>query len=171
MADLGRTVFVETEGVLLRRRIFSFRPGPHLFLAVRLNGAERFHDRHAEREGVYRAAMEGIRAARLSGFLICAKTTVFEDTDPQDFEALGKMIGTLGLDGWVVTRAPGASRSDAMEKMMEAAREMSGRRCAAFSKLVEAAEEMANVRLPVIAGVSFGEEPHEEAIEQEVRVP
>jgi MoaA/NifB/PqqE/SkfB family radical SAM enzyme len=140
IADLGRTVFVETDGVLLRRRIFSFRPVPGMYLTVRLAGTEAFHDRHENRAGVYRAAIEGIRAARLSGFLICAKTTVLEDTDLKEMAALKKLINELELDGWVVTQAAKAAPDSAIEETLAGTREMIGRRWAKFSRMVEESE-------------------------------
>jgi hypothetical protein len=171
IADLAKTVFLETDGVLLRRRIFSFRPVAHTFLTVQLNGTEGFHDRHAQREGIYRAAIEGIRAARLSGFMICAKTAMFDDTDACELEGLRKTIEELELDGWVVTRGAGVAESVAIRKTIEASRKMSGGRWAAFSKMVEASEQMAGATTPAAGRILPGEEQGEESFEQEVRVP
>jgi MoaA/NifB/PqqE/SkfB family radical SAM enzyme len=171
IADLNRTVFVETDGVLLRRRVFSFRPVPRVFLTVRLNGTESSHDRRAGRPGVYRGAIEGIRAARLSGFMICLKTTVFEDTDLQDLSEFRKSIGHLGLDGWVVTPAVGRFQNAASEKKLQAVREMSRGKWAAFSRLVEASEAGKHVYSAVNTESIESEQPREEAYEQEVRVP
>jgi sulfatase maturation enzyme AslB (radical SAM superfamily) len=171
IADLGRTVFVETNGVLLRRRIFSFRPVPKVFLAVQLNGTERSHDVRAGKNGTFRMALEGIRAAQLSGFLVCAKTTVFEDTGLGDVSELKKHIDALGLDGWMVTRAAGITQNAAAEKVLGAARVMSGRSWAAFSRLVEETEEVASALSRVNAGILAGDGQREEAFEQEVRVP
>lgn len=171
IADLGLTVFVETDGVLLRRKIFSFRPVPRIFLTVQLNGIESYHDRHAGQMGTYRAAIEGIRAARLSGFMICAKTTVFEDTDLPDISELKRSIDSLALDGWMVTLGAGVSEGASLGKKLEAAWNICGGRWAAFSRLVKAAEEIRPVPLPMSAGNAVGEGAREGAYEQEVRVP
>src|SRR5713101_9724612 len=68
----GHFVFLETDGALLRRRIHEFQPVSRLFLTVRLeSGAERGASK-STRTSAFELAAEGIRAARLSGFLICA---------------------------------------------------------------------------------------------------
>src|SRR5262249_41200769 len=64
----GRNVFVHTDGQQLRQRIHEFRPDARLFLTVELFGREAFHDRSAGKSGAFQRAMEGIRAAKLSGF-------------------------------------------------------------------------------------------------------
>src|SRR5713226_44033 len=57
----GHFVFLETDGALLRRRIHEFQPVSRLFLTVRLDPVRL-------EAGPPPLAVEGIRAARLSGF-------------------------------------------------------------------------------------------------------
>jgi len=168
IVDLGRTVFVETDGVLLRKHVFSFRPVAQLFLVVQLNGMESTHDRRAGRAGLWRTAMEGIRAARLSGFMVCAKTKVFEDTTLEEIRKLREATQELDLDGWVITSGV---QTDAVAKIVMESREIVGRSWADFSRMVELSEaELLTQGEDTDADVFSGEEPQEE-VEEGVRVP
>jgi len=168
IVDLDRTVFVETDGVLLRRHIFSFRPIARLFLVVQLNGSERAHDRRVGRAGLWRTAMEGIRAARLSGFMVCAKTKIFEDTTLEEVRRLRELTEELGVDGWMITAS---DRTDAVAKVVAESREMAGRSWANFSSMVELSEaELVVQGEDTDANVFSREEPQEE-VEEGVRVP
>jgi hypothetical protein len=171
VVDGGRTVFVETDGALLRRCVFSFRPVAQLFLAVQLDGMESSHDRRTGRAGLRRAAMEGIRAAKLSGFMICAMTRVYENTDLEEIAELHKEIASLDLDGWVIMLVPGETAASPLQKKVLAVRAMAGSGWASFSRLVEL-----TVRLPITqrAAVDRGfssSETHQDACEEGVRVP
>jgi hypothetical protein len=122
----GHFVFLETNGTLLRRRIHEFQPHPNLFLAVRLD--ER-------RKPAFELALEGIRAARLSGFFIVAHSLVGEDADISELDRLAVLLPELQVDGWLVSAA---SASDAAVRKAGDARSLipspSWRR---FSKRVE----------------------------------
>ena len=54
---------------------------------TRTRGPRRREHRPAavEREGVFKAAIDGIKAAKKAGFLVCTNTTVFKETDVRDF--------------------------------------------------------------------------------------
>ena len=41
-----------------------------------------------ERDGVFDAAVEGIKAAKKAGFLVCTNTTVYKETDMDEIDAL-----------------------------------------------------------------------------------
>ncbi len=73
--------FVEMDETLLRRRIHEFRPVSRLYLVLPLNGLEDVHDSRAQHTGNFRATMEAIRTAKLSGFHICIETTIFPRFD------------------------------------------------------------------------------------------
>jgi sulfatase maturation enzyme AslB (radical SAM superfamily) len=169
--DCRRTVFVETDGALLRRCIFSFRPAPQLFLAVQLDGLESSHDRRAGHAGLYRAAMEGIRAARLSGFMICLVTRIYEDTDLHEVEELRTTMASLDLDGWVIMAALQGAAAPALEKKLLAARALAGSGWGNFSRLVELTEWPPLPQSASIEGASVPGESREEACEEGVRVP
>jgi hypothetical protein len=90
----GHYVFVETHGNLLRRRIHEFQPLPRIFLTVRMNASEPQHSA---------LAVEGIRAARLSGFYIAVHTRVNGNANLSELEQLRELLFELDVDGWMIT--------------------------------------------------------------------
>jgi MoaA/NifB/PqqE/SkfB family radical SAM enzyme len=109
IAGIGRHVFLETDGALLRRRIHEFRPASRLFLTVQLNGFEESHDLRAGRAGSFRAAVEGIRVAKLSGFLFCVHARIHSATNLKEIAGLIQFAQTLGVDGFVISPANAVS--------------------------------------------------------------
>src|SRR5262245_9653205 len=77
LVDGGRHASVCTHGMCLRRRLRWFRPSSHLFFNVHLDGLEPTHDQLVERRGVFREAIEGVKAAKDAGFLVCSNTTIY----------------------------------------------------------------------------------------------
>src|SRR6266481_9818875 len=142
IAGIGRHVFVETDGALLRRRIHEFRPVSRLFLVFKLHGLETAHDLRARLPGAFQAAMEGLRVARLSGFLTCVHARIDEETKLSDVAELIRHAKTLDVDGVVISQAGSdnsASRSgEALRWKTAQARKLIGNRWwESFSRLVE----------------------------------
>ncbi len=102
IAQGGHYVFLETSGILLRRRLHEFQPVPRLFLTVRLN---------APAAGL---AVEGLRAARLSGFFTVVHSNVRDVSDIAELKNLRLFLGGNDVDGWVITTAS-ADRTAARE--------------------------------------------------------
>jgi hypothetical protein len=119
LAEAGRYVFLQTDGLLLRRRIHEFRPSSRLYLTIRFDGDELSHDRRNGRSGCYRLAVEGIRTARLSGFMICAHVVLHPDTTQAELENLQVEVRKMGVDGMVMTRS---QLTRDLERMMAEAR-------------------------------------------------
>jgi MoaA/NifB/PqqE/SkfB family radical SAM enzyme len=145
IVDTNRHVFVQTGGASLRRRIHEFRPVSRLFLTVQFEGFELRHDLRARREGAFHHAVDGIRAAKLSGFLVCAQVTLHADTELAELEQLRVFLETQDVDGFVVTPANGFLTATAGEKEKQALRsklreahdQIRSRRWRLFSRLVE----------------------------------
>jgi MoaA/NifB/PqqE/SkfB family radical SAM enzyme len=147
IADRGRNVFVETDGALLRQRIFSFRPVSRLFLCVSLYGPEAVHDSHVGRVGVFRAAIAGIHAAKLSGFYVCALTEISQDSELSELAELSGLLGILDVDGWIVVPAPRAtSRAEMPGKLREARELIQNRGWEKFSRLLDLSPPVASAR-------------------------
>ena len=122
--NLGRTVFIEIDGTLLRRRIHEFRPVSRLYLVLPLNGLEAAHDLRAQHPGNFRATIESIRTAKLSGFHICVETKIFADTQLSDLRELAEFIPKLDIDGWIHTCPPFSAAAQPTEEKLTAAREV-----------------------------------------------
>ena len=70
--DRGRHIILCTNGMFIRKRLHEFKPTSSFFFNVHLDGLERTHDLCVERDGVFREAIEGIKAAKAAGFLVCS---------------------------------------------------------------------------------------------------
>jgi hypothetical protein len=141
IVDSGRHVFVTTDGMLLRRRIHEFRPVSRLFLTVQFQGGEKLHDARVGRVGAFRDALDGIRTAKLSGFLVCAQIPVYPDTGNAE---LREILVKRDVDGFIVypglhseTVEQGGNPNLALRtKLSEAWARIPGRRWRWFSQLL-----------------------------------
>src|SRR5262249_57744689 len=93
--------------MLMKRKRHEFRPTSRFFFNVHLDGLEETHDRAVERAGVFRAAVEGIVAAKKAGFLVCTNTTIFKETDLGEVDRLFAYLTRLGVDGFLLAPAYG----------------------------------------------------------------
>lgn len=135
--NLGRTVFIEMDGVLLRRRIHEFRPVSGLYLVLPLHGLESAHDSRTGRPGNFKATLESMRTAMLSGFHVCVETRIFADTDPDELRALAQLLAKLDVDGWIQSSAHTDLTAQVSRERLEAARTLiPSRRWRIFSKLL-----------------------------------
>ncbi len=138
----GRNVFLHTDGLLLRKRIHEFRPDPRLFLTVELAGRERVHDQTVAQPGSFARVMEGIRAAKLSGFYVCTHTTVNLQSDVCEISELFEYLDDYDVDGFIVSSGGGlvepASRNELQEKFQDIRSLVRCSRWEYFSSLLEA---------------------------------
>jgi hopanoid biosynthesis associated radical SAM protein HpnH len=100
-------IYLCTNGMFIQRKLHEFKPTSRFFFNVHLDGLEETHDRAVERQGVFRAAVEGIKAAKAAGFLVCTNTTVFKETDMDEIDALYAYLTRLGVDGFMLSPAYG----------------------------------------------------------------
>jgi hopanoid biosynthesis associated radical SAM protein HpnH len=100
-------IYLCTNGMFIKRRLAEFKPTSRFFFNVHLDGLEETHDRAVERAGVFRAAIEGIVAAKAAGHLVCTNTTVFKDTNMDELDALYAYLTKLGVDGFMLSPAYG----------------------------------------------------------------
>jgi hopanoid biosynthesis associated radical SAM protein HpnH len=100
-------IYLCTNGMFIKKRLHEFRPTSRMFFNVHLDGLEETHDRAVERKGVFQAAVEGIRAAKHAGFLVCTNTTVYKETDLDEIDQLFAFLTKLGVDGFMLSPAYG----------------------------------------------------------------
>src|SRR5580704_9382378 len=72
LAASGRSVFLETSGISLKRRLHEFQPSSRFYFAVRFDGLESSCGQRNSRDGAFCAGLEAIGMARLAGFFTCA---------------------------------------------------------------------------------------------------
>lgn len=101
--ERGKHLFLCTDGTLIRRRLHMIPPFTSFFWNVRLDGTEEVHDARAGRAGLFRDALDGIRAAKNAGFFAVVTSSVCPKTDIGDLEMLYEKLHALHVDGYVLT--------------------------------------------------------------------
>jgi len=109
LLERKKHIYLCTNGMFIRKRIHEFQPSTRFFFNVHLDGLRKSHDIAVEREGVFDAAIDGIKCAKERGFQVCTNTTVFMETDMNEVEALFEYLEPLGVDGHMIS--PGYSYS------------------------------------------------------------
>ncbi|HWE38368.1 MAG TPA: adenosyl-hopene transferase HpnH [Isosphaeraceae bacterium] len=109
-----KSVYLCTNGMFIRKKLNEFKPSSRFFFNVHLDGMRATHDVAVEREGVFDAAVDGIKAAKEAGFLVCTNTTVFKETDMGELEELFAFLTDLGVDGFMIS--PGYEYSAVQDK-------------------------------------------------------
>lgn len=143
IAGSGHFVFLETDGTLVRRRIHEFQPVPRLFLTFRLDPGARLHTSQTLRPSSLELAFEGIRAAQLSGFMICVHVRIESGTELGKVADLIRHARSIDVDGIVVTAVSGETNCTAPEtaslrrKAAEARKLIGSKWWEAFSRIVE----------------------------------
>jgi hypothetical protein len=138
LAAAGRHVFLPTTGILLRRRIHEFQPLPRLHLTIRFEGAEVTHDGRAGRQGAFRDALESVRTAKLSGFLLCAQLILHSSAECAEMKRLHGELCELGFDGFLISSASPASE-ELRNSVGALRRRLLSRRWALLSNVLDAA--------------------------------
>jgi hopanoid biosynthesis associated radical SAM protein HpnH len=100
-------IYLCTNGMFIEKKLHEFKPTSRFFFNVHLDGLRETHDRCVERDGVFDAAIAGIKAAKKAGFLVCTNTTVFKDTDLGELDSLYAYLTKLGVDGFMLSPAYG----------------------------------------------------------------
>ena len=103
--DRKKHIYLCTNGMFIRKRLHEFKPTSRFFFNVHLDGLEKTHDICVERDGVFREAIEGIKAAKAAGFLVASNTTIYKETDIEEIAELFAYLQTLGVDGHMVSPA------------------------------------------------------------------
>jgi hopanoid biosynthesis associated radical SAM protein HpnH len=100
-------IYLCTNGMFITKKLNQFKPTSRFFFNVHLDGLEKTHDLMVERKGVFAAAVEGIKAAKKAGFMVCTNTTVYKETDMAEIDALYGYLTELGVDGFMLSPAYG----------------------------------------------------------------
>ena len=158
IAPSGHFIFLETNGVLLRRRIHEFQPLPRVFLVLRLD---------ARRKGEFDLAVEGLRAARLSGFFTAVLSQVEEGTEIGEIERLRAFVLEKDVDGWLIA---GSSVNQTVAARADEARAkipsfVWRRLSVRFER-----ELLAQKKGSASQNLPLGEKPHAEVREESVNV-
>ncbi len=102
-------VYLCTNGMFIRKKLHEFKPSSRFFWNVHLDGLRKTHDLAVEREGVFDDAIDGVKAAKEAGFMVCTNTTVFKETDMNELDQLFAHLTELGVDGFMISPGYGYS--------------------------------------------------------------
>ncbi len=113
-----KVVILCTNGMFIRKKRDDFRPSSTFFFNVHLDGMRKNHDIAVEREGVFDSAIDGIKAAKERGFLVCTNTTIFKETEMTEIDELFAYLTTLDVDGFIISPAYGYAAVGSREIFM-----------------------------------------------------
>jgi hopanoid biosynthesis associated radical SAM protein HpnH len=102
-----RHIILCTNGMFTRKRLHEFKPSSRFFFNVHLDGLEATHDKAVERDGVFKEAVEGIKAAKKAGFQVCTNTTIYQETDIAEIDQLFAFLTKLKVDNFLLAPAYG----------------------------------------------------------------
>jgi len=148
----NRHVFLHTDGYNLRQRIHAFRPDSRFFLTLEFAGREGTHNRTTDRPDAFRRSLEGIRAAKLSGFLVAAHFTVTSETDPCEIGELIECLDSKDVDGFIVSsggKVAAAAKKTSLSEALADTRAMI--RCSRWENFARLLEDSYSSGVPVRA--------------------
>jgi hopanoid biosynthesis associated radical SAM protein HpnH len=114
----GRYIQLCTNGMFITKKLKEFKPHPSLVFNVHLDGMEKNHDLAVEREGVFKEAIEGIKAAKAAGFKVFTNTTVYRETSMDEVWELYEYLEPLKVEGHTIAPAYGYSAVNDREIFM-----------------------------------------------------
>jgi hopanoid biosynthesis associated radical SAM protein HpnH len=98
-------IYLCTNAVLLERSLPKIPVSDRLTLSVHLDGLAPTHERILGRPGLFKVAIQAIKAAKARGLRVCTNTTIYKETDLQEIEILFSYLGHIGVDGLLVSPA------------------------------------------------------------------
>jgi len=116
--ERNRNIYLCTNGMFIVKRLHEFKPDRRFFFNVHLDGLEKTHDICVEKDGVFREAIEGLKAAKKAGFMVCTNTTIYKETDMKEIEALFEYLQQFDVDGHQLSPAYGYSAVNDREIFM-----------------------------------------------------
>jgi hopanoid biosynthesis associated radical SAM protein HpnH len=96
-------VYLCTNAIRLEQSLDKFTPSPYLTFSIHLDGLEEEHDHAVDRKGIFKIAVDAIKAAKARGFRVTTNTTIFEGASPARVQEFFDFVGTLGTDGMMVS--------------------------------------------------------------------
>lgn len=105
--ERGKHIYLCTNGMFIEKKLKDYKPSNSFFFNVHLDGMEKTHDLAVEREGVFEAAIAGIKAAKAAGFKVCTNTTIYKETDMNEIAVMLAYLTELGVNGFMLSPAYG----------------------------------------------------------------
>jgi hopanoid biosynthesis associated radical SAM protein HpnH len=103
LVERRKFVYLCTNAILLERKLALFEPSPYLTFSVHMDGLEQRHDQLVCRQGVFKTAIQAIKAAKQAGFRVTTNTTIFRGEDPAELREMFDFLMDLGVDGMMIS--------------------------------------------------------------------
>jgi len=116
--ERNKHIYLCTNGMFIVKRLHEFKADRRFFFNVHLDGLEKTHDMCVEKEGVFREAIEGIKAAKAAGFMVCTNTTIYQQTDMKEIQGSFEYLAPFDVDGHQLSPAYGYSAVNDREIFM-----------------------------------------------------
>jgi hopanoid biosynthesis associated radical SAM protein HpnH len=119
-----RFIYLCTNAILLESKLSLFKPSKYLTFSVHLDGLEARHDHMVCKEGVFKKAVAGIKAAKAAGFQVTTNTTIFRGEQAAELRELFDFArDELNIDGMMIS--PGYAYDKAPQQELFLQREES----------------------------------------------
>ena len=101
-------IYLCTNGMFIKKKLHEFKPTHRGSSSTSTSTACRKRTTWpSSAKGVFDAAIEGIKAAKAAGFLVCTNTTVYKETNMDELDELFAYLTKLGVDGFMLSPAYG----------------------------------------------------------------
>lgn len=100
-----RFVYLCTNALTMPKIMKQIPPSKYFSWVIHLDGTGDRHDVAVSRKGVFKIAMRNSKIAIDAGYRVCANTTLFKGSDPDDLHALFKQCADMGFEGNMVSPA------------------------------------------------------------------
>ena len=94
-----KQVILCTNGLELDKFYAKAKPHKRLLINVHLDGMRETHDMVCAREGVFDAAIAGIKEGLRRGYAVSTNTTVYRETSLEEIEELAALLTPMGVQG------------------------------------------------------------------------
>jgi hypothetical protein len=128
LANIKREIFLHTDGTLLRRRVHEFQSSSRFRFVLSVDNYSIVRDE---------TTLEAVRVAGLSGFFICALTTLRSPTGLDALTTLHRQLYDLDFDGYLIV--PSAHTPELKRAVARARHTLLNRRWSRVSQLFDAA--------------------------------
>ncbi|MCE5314881.1 MAG: adenosyl-hopene transferase HpnH [Armatimonadota bacterium] len=105
LVEMGKYVYLCTNGVRLANALSAFKPSSRLQINVHIDGPPEIHDRVVEKDGAYEDAFKGIMMASRRGFQVTVNTTVCKQTNMNQIDALMDKLSQVGVRTFMLSPA------------------------------------------------------------------
>ena len=101
--DQKRHVMICTNAILLERFVKQVAPSPYLSFNLHLDGMRATNDRVTDRAGHFDIVIKMVKMLKDKGYRVQTNTTVFRETTSDELEEMVKYLGSLGVDGMLLS--------------------------------------------------------------------